>query len=101
MTYFGRAVALIEGLGTRHVPDFNPVRSLKPLLMKHRAAVLRALGPTDAGEAADLAYSLGLIAREIIDVSRGLFGVLSRRVPELLAVGVASSPLAAAEDDAA
>jgi predicted unusual protein kinase regulating ubiquinone biosynthesis (AarF/ABC1/UbiB family) len=92
---------LLEGLGTRHVPDFNPVRSLKPLLMKHRAAVLRALGPTDAGEAADLAYSLGLIAREIIDVSRGLFGVLSRRVPELLAVGVASSPLAAAEDDAA
>jgi len=25
MTYFGRAVALIEGLGARHVADFNPV----------------------------------------------------------------------------
>ncbi|HYH83795.1 MAG TPA: AarF/UbiB family protein, partial [Longimicrobium sp.] len=26
MTYFGRAVALIEGLGARHIPEFNPVR---------------------------------------------------------------------------
>ncbi|HKP75690.1 MAG TPA: AarF/ABC1/UbiB kinase family protein, partial [Longimicrobiaceae bacterium] len=76
MTYFGRAVALIEGLGARHVPEFNPVRSLKPLLMRHRAAVLRALGPTDAGEAADLAYGLGLIARQFVDVSRGFIGRL-------------------------
>ena len=92
MTYFGRAVALIEGLGARHVPGFNPVRSVKPLLMKHRAAVLRALGPADSGEAADLAYSLGLIARGIMDVSRDLFGVLARRIPELWAATVAPSP---------
>ena len=73
MTYFGRAVALIEGLGARHVHEFNPVRSLKPLLMKHRAAVLRALGPGEGGEAADLAYSLGLLARGLVDVSRTFF----------------------------
>ncbi|SOD03399.1 Predicted unusual protein kinase regulating ubiquinone biosynthesis, AarF/ABC1/UbiB family [bacterium JGI 053] len=93
MTYFGRAVALIEGLGTRHVPEFNPVRSVKPLLMKHRAAVLRALGPTDGGEARDLAFALGLLARDvtrvIADASLSLFGVLARRIPELWA---ATSP---------
>jgi len=96
MTYFGRAVALIEGLGARHVPGFNPVRYVKPLLMKHRTAVLRALNPTSGGEAADLAYSLGLIARGIVDVSRDLLGVLARRIPELWA---ATAPVPA-EDEA-
>jgi predicted unusual protein kinase regulating ubiquinone biosynthesis (AarF/ABC1/UbiB family) len=92
MTYFGRAVALIEGLGARHVPGFNPVRSTRPLLMKHRAAVLRALNPTSGGEAADLAYSLGLLARGLVDASRDLFGVLVRRIPELWAAPAPSSP---------
>ncbi len=90
MTYFGRAVALIEGLGARHVPDFNPVRYVRPLLLKHRAAVLRALGPAD-DEGYDLAFALGLLARDvtrvIADASRGLLSVFARHVPELLAAG--------------
>jgi len=87
MTYFGRAVALIEGLGARHVPNFNPVRHVRPLLLKHRTAVLRALGPAD-GESADLAYALGLLARDVTRVvgnaSRQLIGVLATRIPALL-----------------
>jgi predicted unusual protein kinase regulating ubiquinone biosynthesis (AarF/ABC1/UbiB family) len=90
MTYFGRAVALIEGLGTRHIPGFNPVRHVRPLLMKHRTAVLRALTPAD-GEMHDVAFALGLLARDvtrvIADASRGLFGVLARHIPELVAAG--------------
>jgi predicted unusual protein kinase regulating ubiquinone biosynthesis (AarF/ABC1/UbiB family) len=90
MTYFGRAVALIEGLGARHVPDFNPVRYVRPILMKHRAAVLRALGPGD-DEGYDLAFALGLLARDvtrvIADASRGLLSVFARHIPELLAAG--------------
>jgi predicted unusual protein kinase regulating ubiquinone biosynthesis (AarF/ABC1/UbiB family) len=90
MTYFGRAVALIEGLGARHVPNFNPVRYVKPILLKHRGAVLRALGPTD-DEGYDLAYALGLLARDvsrvIFDASRGLLSVFARRIPEVLAAG--------------
>ncbi|HEX2189856.1 MAG TPA: AarF/UbiB family protein [Longimicrobiaceae bacterium] len=86
MTYFGRAVALIEGLGARHVADFNPVRYVRPLLMKHRVAVLRALGPAE-GEAQDLAYALGLLARDVSRVvgtaSRELLGVLATRIPSL------------------
>jgi predicted unusual protein kinase regulating ubiquinone biosynthesis (AarF/ABC1/UbiB family) len=88
MTYFGRAVALIEGLGARHIPNFNPVRYVRPLLMKHRAAVLRALGPND-GEGRDLAFALGLLARDVTEVvaraSRDLLGVLTTHLPGLLA----------------
>ncbi|HEV2149683.1 MAG TPA: AarF/UbiB family protein [Longimicrobiaceae bacterium] len=93
MTYFGRAVALIEGLGARHVPAFNPVRYVRPLLMKHRTAVLRALGPAD-GDTHDLAFALGLLARDVTRVvgnaSRELLGVLATRVPSLF--GAARRP---------
>jgi hypothetical protein len=90
MTYFGRAVALIEGLGARHVPGFNPVRYVRPLLLKHRSAVLRALGPAD-GEGHDLAFALGLLARDVtrvlVDASRGLLSALARRLPEIASAG--------------
>lgn len=96
MTYFGRAVALIEGLGARHIPAFNPVRYVRPLLMKHRTAVLRALGPTD-DETVDLAFALGLLARDVTRVvsnaGRELFGVLATRIPTLF--GAFSRPAAA------
>jgi predicted unusual protein kinase regulating ubiquinone biosynthesis (AarF/ABC1/UbiB family) len=86
MTYFGRAIALIEGLGAHHIPNFNPVRYVRPLLLKHRTAVLRALGPTD-GESADLAFALGLLARDVTRVvgnaGRELIGVLATRIPAL------------------
>jgi len=79
MTYFGRAVALIEGQGARHVPGFNPVRYVRPILLKHRGAVLRALGP---GESHDLAFALGVLARDVtrvlLDASKGLFSVFAR-----------------------
>jgi predicted unusual protein kinase regulating ubiquinone biosynthesis (AarF/ABC1/UbiB family) len=93
MTYFGRAIALIEGLGARHVPGFNPVRYVRPILLKHRRAVLRALGPAD-GDSQELAFALGLLARDvsrvIADASRGLFAAFVRHVPDVLAA--ASNP---------
>lgn len=96
MTYFGRAVALIEGLGAHHVPDFNPVRYVRPLLMKHRMAVLRALGPTD-DETQDLAFSLGLLTREVTRVvgnaARELVGVLATRIPSVLSAFSRPAPV--------
>ncbi|HEX2203069.1 MAG TPA: AarF/UbiB family protein [Longimicrobium sp.] len=96
MTYFGRAVALIEGLGTHHVPGFNPVRYVRPLLMKHRAAVLRALGPTDSATE-DLAFALGLLTRDVTRVvgnaARELLGVLAVRIPSVF--GAFTRPAAA------
>jgi hypothetical protein len=65
-------------------------RYVRPILMKHRAAVLRALGPGD-DEGYDLAFALGLLARDvtrvIADASRGLLSVFARHIPELLAAG--------------
>lgn len=88
MTYFGRAIALIEGLGARHVPRFNPVTYARPILIRHRGAVLRALGPGEEG-ARDAAYALGLLARDVTRVvgaaGRELVGVLAARLPALLA----------------
>jgi predicted unusual protein kinase regulating ubiquinone biosynthesis (AarF/ABC1/UbiB family) len=90
MTYFGRAVALIEGLGARHVPGFSPVRYARPILLRHQAAVLRALGPGD-DEAKDVAFLLGLLARDVTRVvgnaGRELFGVLASRLPALIGAG--------------
>lgn len=104
MTYFGRAVALIEGLGARHVADFNPVRYVRPILMKHRTAVLRALGPGD-DEGYDLAFAVGLLARDvtrvIADASRGLLGVFARHIPDLLAAGTRALALPPAEETVA
>jgi predicted unusual protein kinase regulating ubiquinone biosynthesis (AarF/ABC1/UbiB family) len=96
MTYFGRAVALIEGLGAHHVPDFNPVRYVRPLLMKHRMAVLRALGPTD-NETQDLAFALGLLTREVTRVvgnaARELVGVLATRIPSVFSAFSRPAPV--------
>lgn len=96
MTYFGRAVALIEGLGAHHVPGFNPVRYVRPLLMKHRMAVLRALGPTD-DETQDLAFALGLLTREVTRVvgnaARELVGVLATRIPSVFSAFSRPAPV--------
>ena len=97
MTYFGRAIALIEGLGAHHIEDFNPVRYVKPILLRHRRAVLQALGPAD-GDARDLAYAVGLLARDVTrvlaDASRGLLGALARRIPEVVAAARMPPPAA-------
>ena len=100
MTYFGRAVALIEGLGAHHIPDFNPVRHVRPLLLKHRMAVLRALGPQD-DETQDLAYALGLLSRDVMRVvgnaGRELFGVLATRIPSVFSAFSRPAPAATVE----
>jgi predicted unusual protein kinase regulating ubiquinone biosynthesis (AarF/ABC1/UbiB family) len=89
MTYFGRAVALIEGLGARHVPGFNPVRYVRPILLKHRGAVLRAVGAGDA--AADVAFLLGALTRDLTRVlstaGLGVLDALARRFPESIGGG--------------
>ncbi|HEU4885012.1 MAG TPA: AarF/UbiB family protein [Longimicrobium sp.] len=104
MTYFGRAVALIEGLGAHHVPNFNPVTYVRPLLLKHRMAVLRALGPTDS-ETADLAYALGLLSRDVMRVvgnaGRELLGVLATRIPSVFNAFSRPAPAASVEAPAA
>jgi hypothetical protein len=90
MIYFARATALVEGLGVRHVPGFSPVHYVRPIVMRHRAAVLAALGPAE-GDVQDMPYVLGLLARDVSRVvtkaGRELVGVLAARLPGLVAAG--------------
>jgi predicted unusual protein kinase regulating ubiquinone biosynthesis (AarF/ABC1/UbiB family) len=67
LVYFGRAVALIEGIGARYVPNFNPVSFAAPVILRHRRAVLAAMGD-DADATADLVVLLGKLAGDITSV---------------------------------
>ena len=67
LVYFGRAVALIEGIGARYVPGFNPVSFAAPVILKHRRAVLAAMGDDNAARA-DLGVLLGRLAGDITKV---------------------------------
>ncbi|MCA9768821.1 MAG: AarF/ABC1/UbiB kinase family protein, partial [Gemmatimonadetes bacterium] len=44
MVYFARTAALIEGLGVRYDPRFNPVGFATPIALRFRGAILRSLG---------------------------------------------------------
>ena len=87
LVYFGRAVALIEGIGARYVPGFNPVAFAAPVILKHRRAVLAAMGD-DPGTRADLGTVLGKLAGEVTNVlvnaSREIITVVASQLPSLL-----------------
>lgn len=44
LVYFARTAALIEGLGTRYDPRFNPVSFATPIALRFRGPILRSLG---------------------------------------------------------
>jgi predicted unusual protein kinase regulating ubiquinone biosynthesis (AarF/ABC1/UbiB family) len=87
LVYFGRAVALIEGIGARYVPDFNPVGFAAPVILKHRRAVLAAMGD-DVGSRAALGTILGKLAGEVTNVlvsaTREIVSIVASQLPSLL-----------------
>src|SRR6185369_8035334 len=88
LVYFGRAVALIEGIGARYVPGFNPVSFAAPVILKHRRTVLAAMGD-DVDARADLGVLLGRLAGDIANVvvsaGRQIVTVVVSQFPSLLA----------------
>ena len=88
LVYFGRAVALIEGIGARYVPGFNPVSFAAPVILKHRRAVLAAMGD-DAAARADLGVLLGRLAgditRVVVSAGREIFTTVVSHLPSLFA----------------
>jgi predicted unusual protein kinase regulating ubiquinone biosynthesis (AarF/ABC1/UbiB family) len=97
LVYFGRAVALIEGIGARYIPAFNPVSFAAPVILKHRRAVLAAMGD-DIGARADLVPLLaglaGDITKVVISASREIATTVVRQLPALLApIGTFFEPL--------
>ncbi|MEO5590820.1 MAG: hypothetical protein ABIS03_14660, partial [Gemmatimonadaceae bacterium] len=88
LVFFGRAVALIEGIGARYVPDFNPVGFAAPVILRHRRAVLAAMGD-DAISRDQLGLVLGKLAGEITNVvitaGRQIAAAVITQLPSLLA----------------
>jgi predicted unusual protein kinase regulating ubiquinone biosynthesis (AarF/ABC1/UbiB family) len=88
LVYFGRAVALVEGIGARYVPGFNPVAFTAPVILRHRRAVLAAMGD-DAEARADLGVLLGKLAGDITNVvlaaGREIVTTVVRHLPSLFA----------------
>jgi predicted unusual protein kinase regulating ubiquinone biosynthesis (AarF/ABC1/UbiB family) len=88
LVYFGRAVALIEGIGARYVPQFNPVSFAAPVILRHRRAVLAAMGD-DAAAHADLVALLGKLAGDITNVvvsaGKQLLATVVNHLPGLFA----------------
>ncbi len=87
LVFFGRAVALIEGIGARYVPGFNPVNFAGPLILRHRRYFFAAMGDDSAAREhiavliAQLASDLGQV---IADVTRRIAGVVVSGLPGLL-----------------
>ena len=88
LVYFGRAVALIEGIGARYVPGFNPVSFAAPVILKHRRAVLAAMGD-DSSARADLGVLLGTLAgditRVVVRAGREILTTVVSHLPSLFA----------------
>lgn len=88
LVYFGRAVALIEGIGARYVPGFNPVGFAAPLILKHRRAVLAAMGD-DVDAQVDFGVLIGRLAGDItslvITAGRQIVTTVARQLPAILA----------------
>jgi predicted unusual protein kinase regulating ubiquinone biosynthesis (AarF/ABC1/UbiB family) len=87
LVYFGRAVALIEGIGARYVPDFNPVGFAAPVILRHRRAVIAAMGD-DVSARIDLATVFiklaGDITNVVVSASREIVSVVGAQLPALL-----------------
>jgi predicted unusual protein kinase regulating ubiquinone biosynthesis (AarF/ABC1/UbiB family) len=84
LVYFGRAVALIEGIGARYVPEFNPVAFAAPVILRHRRAVIAAMGD-DVSARMDLVTVFGRLAGDITNVvvaaSREIVSVVALQLP--------------------
>jgi predicted unusual protein kinase regulating ubiquinone biosynthesis (AarF/ABC1/UbiB family) len=47
LVYFGRAAALVEGIGLRYDPEFNTIAAARPIVSRAAARLIR--GPADKG----------------------------------------------------
>lgn len=99
MVYFARAAALIEGLGARYVPNFNPIAFASPIVVRMRHLIFATL-QMDGGPPVDWPIALGTLAgqaaRIIESAGRELVTVVGSGLAEL----IARSPLAPVRDAA-
>jgi predicted unusual protein kinase regulating ubiquinone biosynthesis (AarF/ABC1/UbiB family) len=71
LVYFGRAAALVEGLGFRYDSDFNAVKAATPVIARMRGELMSSMFGDDSREVLrDWMVELAAIARELRDVLR-------------------------------
>lgn len=89
MVYFARAAALIEGLGARYVPDFNPITFASPIVVRMRHHIFATLQMDGGRLPPSWPEALGALAsqatRIVGDAGRELAAVLGSGLAELLA----------------
>ena len=76
MVYFARTAALIEGLGVRYDPHFNPITFATPIAVRMRGDIMRSLDLADGKSPIDyptiVGAVLGRTARRLVDWWNGL-----------------------------
>ncbi len=71
LVYFGRAAALVEGIGMRYDPQFNSVQVATPVIARMKGQLLStALGGDSPRVLTDWLADLAGVARELRDVLR-------------------------------
>ena len=76
LVYFARTSSLIEGVGVRYDPEFNPIMSGGPTLWRMRGPLLESLADTRLAQQLDwptaVGYLIGRAAAKVADASRWL-----------------------------
>jgi predicted unusual protein kinase regulating ubiquinone biosynthesis (AarF/ABC1/UbiB family) len=79
MVYFTRTATLIEGLGVRYDPHFNPIHFASPVAIRMRGQIMRSLEMEDGSSPIDMptvvGVALGKAARWVVDT----VGALTKR----------------------
>jgi predicted unusual protein kinase regulating ubiquinone biosynthesis (AarF/ABC1/UbiB family) len=71
LVYFGRAAALVEGIGFRYDPDFNGVHFAAPIVRRLRPMLMRTMFGADGREVVqNWVNEMAIVARELRDVLR-------------------------------
>lgn len=62
LVYFARTAGLIEGIGIRYDPRFNPVQAASPVMLRMRGRLMAALSDGGKPDLQDLPTLLGFLA---------------------------------------
>ncbi len=85
MVYFARTAALIEGLGTRYDPHFNPITFASPIAIRMRSRIMSSLSDASGRSPVDAATvvgaALGHVAGLVVKGARDFFGKLFEPAP--------------------
>jgi predicted unusual protein kinase regulating ubiquinone biosynthesis (AarF/ABC1/UbiB family) len=95
MVYFARTAALIEGIGSRYDPRFNPLLVATPVVLRLQPQIMAALARTHAASAADWAASVTSVVGDGLDAVSARLGLTAPGALTRLGVRLAARVRAA------